>query len=65
MHILTTFSFNLLICALTTCFTVYLIYKIIGYGAVSPPGDVSGCYAIRLVCAFVAFTGVLFGSTTA
>eukprot|EP01082_Thalassiosira_pseudonana_P000039 g421.t1 g421 contig1:1012873-1014592(-) len=40
-------------------------FTTVGYGAVSPPGDVSGCYAIRLVCAFVAFIGVIFGSTTA
>jgi len=40
-------------------------FTTVGYGAVSPPGGETGCYAIRLICAFVAFTGVLFGSTTA
>ncbi|KAL7461187.1 hypothetical protein ACHAXS_001609 [Conticribra weissflogii] len=40
-------------------------FTTVGYGAVSPPGGETGCYAIRLVCAFVAFMGILFGSTTA
>ena len=36
----------------------------VGYGTVSPQ-DHPGCYPIRLMCAFVAFVGVLFASTTA
>ena len=39
-------------------------FTTVGYGAISPTADVPGCYAIRLVCAFVAFTGVLFGSVS-
>lgn len=37
-------------------------FTTVGYGAVSPLSESSGCYAIRLVCALVAFVGVLFGS---
>jgi len=37
----------------------------VGYGTISPQGDTTGCYAIRFTCAFVAFIGVLFASTTA
>ncbi|KAK1737864.1 potassium channel family protein [Skeletonema marinoi] len=40
-------------------------FTTVGYGAIGPAADVPRCYPIRLVCAFVAFTGVLFGSTTA
>jgi len=40
-------------------------FTTVGYGAIGPAPDIPRCYPIRLVCAFVAFTGVLFGSTTA
>jgi len=40
-------------------------FTTVGYGTISPQGDTTGCYAIRFTCAFVAFVGVLFGSTTA
>jgi hypothetical protein len=39
-------------------------FTTVGYGAIGPASDVPGCYPIRLVCAFVAFTGVLFGSVS-
>mmetsp|Transcript_12058 Transcript_12058/g.22954 ORF Transcript_12058/g.22954 Transcript_12058/m.22954 type:complete len:722 (+) Transcript_12058:1342-3507(+) len=40
-------------------------FTTVGYGTISPKGDVAGCYPIRFTCAFVAFVGVLFASTTA
>mmetsp|Transcript_11730 Transcript_11730/g.21165 ORF Transcript_11730/g.21165 Transcript_11730/m.21165 type:complete len:236 (+) Transcript_11730:359-1066(+) len=40
-------------------------FQQVGYGTISPKGDVAGCYPIRFTCAFVAFVGVLFASTTA
>lgn len=39
-------------------------FTTVGYGAISPPGDDWGCYPLRLVCALVAFIGVLFGSVS-
>jgi hypothetical protein len=39
-------------------------FTTVGYGAISPPGDDTKCYALRLVCALVAFIGVLFGSVS-
>jgi len=39
-------------------------FTTVGYGAIGPAADVPRCYPIRLVCAFVAFTGVLFGSVS-
>ncbi|KAL7486422.1 hypothetical protein ACHAW6_012014 [Cyclotella cf. meneghiniana] len=40
-------------------------FTTVGYGAVGPLSESSGCYAIRLICALVSFIGVLFASTTA
>lgn len=40
-------------------------FTTVGYGTVSPSGEVSGCYPIRFTCAFVAFIGVIFASQTA
>jgi len=40
-------------------------FTTVGYGTISPQGDMTGCYPIRFTCAFVAFIGVLFGSQTA
>jgi len=40
-------------------------FTTVGYGTISPSGDITGCYAIRFTCAMVAFIGVLFASTTA
>lgn len=40
-------------------------FTTVGYGTISPQGDESGCYPIRFTCAFVAFIGVIFASTTA
>jgi hypothetical protein len=39
-------------------------FTTVGYGAISPPGDDWGCYPLRLVCALIAFIGVLFGSVS-
>jgi len=36
----------------------------VGYGTISPSGEVTGCYAIRFTCAFVAFIGVIFASVS-
>ena len=39
-------------------------FTTVGYGAINPPGDDWGCYSLRLVCAFIAFIGILFGSVS-
>jgi hypothetical protein len=39
-------------------------FTTVGYGAISPSPDTAGCYPIRLVCAFVAFLGVLYGAVS-
>lgn len=40
-------------------------FTTVGYGTISPKGDVTGCYMVRFTCAFVAFIGVIFASQTA
>jgi len=40
-------------------------FTTVGYGTIAPLGDQTGCYPVRFTCAFVAFVGVLFASTTA
>mmetsp|Transcript_8145 Transcript_8145/g.20031 ORF Transcript_8145/g.20031 Transcript_8145/m.20031 type:complete len:889 (+) Transcript_8145:387-3053(+) len=40
-------------------------FTTVGYGTISPQGDITGCYVIRLMCALIAFVGVLFASQTA